>query len=175
MENLIIYKSTYGHAKKYAFWLQKILKCPMVDLIKIEGEEKIDIAKYDRIIFICGVYSLNLPIVTFIRDNYELIKNKSIYILAVGLADKDEEYLEKLKKRNRIEDFKVFYAFGGWPGEDMTITDKTAMKIMADVRGFLEKDFKYWQKIASKYKRKPVDLTSKDQLEELVNDIKNEK
>lgn len=174
MNSLIIYKTVYGFSKKYALWLSKSLKAKMIDVEKIQDEERADIEAYENIVFVSGVYGLQISIMPFIYDNYNLIKDKKIYILAVGLHDMTSEYIEILKRKNDMRCAKLYYAKGGWANEDLTLQDKAQVRFLASIRGAMDPNYKYFRKILKENLGKDTDYTDKKYIEPLVWDILKE-
>lgn len=174
MSSLIIYKTVYGFSKKYALWLSKTLNAKMIDVEKIEDEERADIEVYENIIFVSGVYGLQISIMPFIYDNYNLIKDKKIYILAVGLHDVASEYIEILKSKNDMRGTKLYYAKGGWANEDLTLQDKAQVRFLASIRGAMDPNYKYFRKILKENLGKDTDYTDKKYIEPLISDIKRD-
>lgn len=174
MNSLIIYKTVYGFSKKYALWLSKELGAKMIDVEKIEDEERADIEAYSDIIFISGIYGLQISVMPFIKGNYNLIKGKKIYILAVGLHEDTPEYIEVLKNKNGIKDTKLYYARGGWSEEDLTFQDKAQVRILASIRGAMNPEYKYFRKMLKENLGKSIDYTDKKYIKQLILDVKND-
>lgn len=174
MSSLIIYKTVYGFSKKYALWLSKSLNAKMIDVAKIEDEERADIEVYENIIFVSGVYGLQISIMPFIYDNYNLIKDKKIYVLAVGLHDMTSEYIEILKSKNDMRGAKLYYAKGGWANEDLTLQDKAQVRFLASIRVAMNPHYKYFRKILKENLGKDTDYTDKKYIEPLISDIKKD-
>lgn len=103
MDNvLVIYKSIYGSTKKYAKWIAEDLNCNVVEVKKVKIK---DLENYKTIIYGGGLYASGISGVSFIKKNYNKLKDKNIIVFTVGLSDtKMKENFESIKNRNFNED-----------------------------------------------------------------------
>lgn len=103
MDNVIvIYKSIYGSTRKYAKWIGEELNCDVVEVKKVKIK---DLENYKTIIYGGGLYASGISGASFIKKNYNRLKDKNIIIFTVGLSDpKVKENFESLKYKNFNED-----------------------------------------------------------------------
>jgi flavodoxin len=79
----IIYKTIYGSTKKYAKWLNESVKSDVFEMDSIN----VDLLKdYKTIIVMSGTYGGKIPFVSFLKNNWNLVKNKKIIAVALGAA-----------------------------------------------------------------------------------------
>jgi menaquinone-dependent protoporphyrinogen IX oxidase len=84
MNTIILYKTKLGSSKKYATWLGEAIGAPVSDF----GEEdKTDLSKFSRIIFLSGTYGGRMPLAKFLKNNWEILADKEVVAVALGLAD----------------------------------------------------------------------------------------
>ena len=78
MDNiLVIYKSIYGSTKKYAKWIAEDLNCNVVEVKKVKIK---DLENYKTIIYGGGLYASGISGVSFIKKNYNKLKQIMYYI-----------------------------------------------------------------------------------------------
>ena len=121
---LIIYKSKYGAARKYAQLLGKALNTAPVSIDQARSQT---VASADTVILCGGIYASSIAGLAFLKKNAALLKGKQTAIFAVGASPYDQKTLEDLKKRNlsgALEETPLFYGRGAWNEEAMTIKDK---------------------------------------------------
>ena len=87
-KGIIIYQSKYGATKKYVNWLIEETK---FDWIETPNAKIKEIEKYNTIILCGGIYASGIAGLSFLRKNYDAIKNKKMAIFCVG-ASPFEEY-----------------------------------------------------------------------------------
>ena len=99
MDNVIvIYKSIYGSTRKYAKWIGEDLNCDVVEVKKVKIK---DLENYKTIIYGGGLYASGISGASFIKKNYNKLKDKNIMIFTVGLSDpKVKENFERIKYKN---------------------------------------------------------------------------
>ena len=83
MKTLIAYKTRNGASKKYADWLAERYETEAKDFDVIE-EKDIKIAK--KVFVISGTYGGIMPLTDFVRSRWDILKNKDVHIIAVGMA-----------------------------------------------------------------------------------------
>ena len=94
-KTIVIYKTKYGSAKKYAHWISQSLGADLFDVKDVSVQM---LNSYDTIIYGGGLYAGGLLGFSFIKKNYELIKNKNVVVFAVGSSlnlDKTEEEINR--------------------------------------------------------------------------------
>ncbi len=81
---IVIYKSRYGFTKKYADWIAQSLDAEIMEAGKIKAS---DLQNYDVIIYGGGLYAGGVNGVSLIKDSFQSIADKSLYLFTVGAAD----------------------------------------------------------------------------------------
>ena len=136
MNAVIIYKSRYGSAKKYAEWIKEELGCD----IRSEKETKIaDLLKYDTIIYGGGLYSEVIAGVTLITKNIQKLNDKKIVVFTTGItpieySDYYDKYvIEKNFKQGVPENIKIFNFIGKMLLDELTPVHKAALKTLKKI------------------------------------------
>ena len=134
MSTVMIYRSKYGHTKRYADLIQKEIGCDVVNIKKLKKKE---IQKYNTVIFGTGVYMGKMKKLNTILN---LFKNKPIIIFACGGNNNVEEDIEQIKNSNFTQDQLEFHQFFYLPGGMDVSKVKGPMKFMFRIIGkMLEK------------------------------------
>lgn len=129
----VVYKSKYGSTKKYAQWIADdakavLYECSQVDINKL--------MEYDTIIYGGGLYASGIAGVSIITKNYNLIKDKSIIVFTVGLADPEnkEIFTNVIEKNFPSEEMrksiKFFHLRGGIDYKKLGIIHKSMMAML---------------------------------------------
>jgi len=83
MKTFITYKTKNGASKKYAEWLAQKYN---TEAIEFEHVDEKEIKATKKIYIISGTYGGVMPLTDFTRIHWNLIKNKDITLIAVGMA-----------------------------------------------------------------------------------------
>ena len=170
MNTIVIYRSKYGHTKRYAEMIAKELQC---NFVEIKGIKKAEMLDYDKVIFGTGVYMGKMRKLGKIKQAFS---NKPIVIFACGGNNNVAEDIAEIKKNNftkeELEFHKFFYLPGGMD--------------MSQIKGFMKFMFKFIAKILEKKKDKtrdeeeflrslknPEDLVDKKHIYDLVEYVKS--
>ena len=138
MSGIIIYKSKYGSAKKYAEWLKEATGFEMAEADKVKIEEVI---KHDTIIFGGGIYAGGISGVAFLKKNISKLQGKKIVAFCCGASPYDADFMKALKERNlsgELSGIPLFYCRGGCDIANMHFADKTLCKML--VKSVSKKD-----------------------------------
>lgn len=96
METLILYRSKNGATEQYAKWIEeKIPNSTSKDIQALKKLPKTELDKYDKIIIGSGTYAGRISAEKFLKENWELLKHKPIYLFVVGLFPQDSEMSKK--------------------------------------------------------------------------------
>ena len=120
MSDVVVYKSIFGATKIYANWVAGFLK---VEAFKFGEANKSVLSCNDRVIVLSGTYAGQMPLTKFLKDNWAILKDKDVYVVAVGCSDKNSEGIEiayngiPLEIRERIHYYNVM---GAMPFSDKT-------------------------------------------------------
>lgn len=88
MTTNIYYKSTFGSTKKYANWLGQATKS---DIHTFRDVNKNTINKSQIIVVMSGTYAGQMPLITFLKNNWDILKDKTVIAVAVGAADPNDD------------------------------------------------------------------------------------
>ena len=122
---VILYKSKYGAAKKYAELLGAELSCSLLENSGLHAEQ---VGEYDNIVLCGGIYASGVAGISFLKKNYDALKEKNIVVFAVGASPYDEKIILELKQRNlagELSGIPLFYGRGAWDEEGMSWMDRT--------------------------------------------------
>lgn len=95
MKTAVIYKSHYGATETYAKWLAEDLGA---DLLQSDRVKPADLQQYQIIVYGGGLYAGGINGIALLTKNFELIKDKALYLFTVGAADvTDPENLKNIR------------------------------------------------------------------------------
>ncbi len=127
---VVIYQSKYGSTEKYAGWLAEELSC---DLIKTKEAKIEQVEKYDVCIIGGGLYASGIAGLSFLKKNYEKLKNKTLIVFAVGASPYEQKAFREIKEHNLkspMDMIPFFYFRGAWDQDKMTFTDRTMCNML---------------------------------------------
>lgn len=129
----VVYKSKYGSTKKYAHWIADDAKADLYECSQVDINKLIE---YDTIIYGGGLYASGIAGVSIITKNYNLIKDKSIIVFTVGLADPENKEIfttvieKNFPSEEMRESIKFFHLRGGIDYKKLGIIHKSMMAIL---------------------------------------------
>ena len=173
MSGVIISRSKYGAADKYALWIAEETGFDVVEAKKADIK---NIVKYDTVIIGGGVYASAIAGISFLKKNYSALKGKKIVVYSCGAAPYDKEIVDILRKKNlpgELSDIPLFYYQGMWDLEGMNFADKAMCKMY--VKMLDKKDpstVKAWEKPFLEAKDKKCDWTDKKYIAPLLEELK---
>lgn len=131
MKKLVIYKSKTGYTEKYAKWIAAETDSEIFRLKDID----IDIVRdYDVIVYCGGLYAGGILGFSFIKKNFEKLKNKKVIVVAVGATIKKEEAKQEVKNKNLLpcmeNQVEFFLLRGGLNYKRMCFFDKVLMFLL---------------------------------------------
>lgn len=121
---LILYKSKYGAAEKYARMLAEKLGAALLENKKLRPEQ---LKPFDAIIYCGGIYAGGVAGITLLRKNAALLNGKKVAVLAVGASPYDDKVIAQVKAQNLAglpEGTALFYGRGAWDESVMTAGDR---------------------------------------------------
>lgn len=170
----IVYKSKYGSTKRYAQILQNHLAA---DIIESKDANIAQLTQYDVLVFAGGIMGSGIAGLSFLKQNYEALRNKHIYLLGVGASKPRQAILEEMRKRNlkgELIGLPLFYARGLWDVKKLRFVDKQMCKMLYKVLS------KKAASELSEYDREYIeryyesnDWVSEEQVQPLIEAIKN--
>jgi menaquinone-dependent protoporphyrinogen IX oxidase len=172
----VIYKTKYGSTKKYAGWIALKLDADLYEVTDIRPKHLLE---YDIIIFGGGLYKGKINGINFIKDNYDKIKDKDIFIFTVGMETVDMTKKDSIIKSNldnfNDDGFMLYNFKGEYEYKSLNFIDKILMK---GFKKFIENknklDLTQDDLNVLKGFEEKVDLTDKKSIKVLIDDI-NEK
>lgn len=124
-KGVIIYKSKYGAAKKYANWLVEMTGFDCME----ETKAKVDtLLPYEIIIWCGGIYASGIAGLSFLKKHMKKLYGRKILIFCVGASPYDENALNGIKAHNLkgdLQEIPLFYGRGMWDESRMTWGDRT--------------------------------------------------
>lgn len=114
MKTIIFYKSETGFTKEYVDLLKPRIECEEAFDIKYLRKKKLK--EYNNFVFLGPLRNnVILGLDKFLK-NYELIKEKNIFIFAIGVEPYSEEKKENIIMANGLELYHVrlYFATGGF-------------------------------------------------------------
>lgn len=161
MVQSIVYKSNTGHTKQYAEMLSEILKVPAYHL----KEAKVKLKKKDEIIFLGWICASKI-------QGLNKIKRYHVRCVgAVGVYPPEEEYINNLKKSNKLS-YELFYLRGGIDYHKLTGFKKKMLKFVGNM---MEKENKPENQEMIALFKTGVNYVSEKNLEPLLTFINREK
>lgn len=135
-ETVLIYKSQYGSAKKYAQWISKELGCELYEVSQVKKPE--DLLNYGTIIFGGGLYAGGINGVSLLTKNFQKIKDRNLVVFTVGLASTaDTSIFEPILRKNFTQEMRerirFFHLRGGIDYKKLGLAHKSMMAMMKAV------------------------------------------
>lgn len=166
---IILYQSKYGATKKYVDWLVEETKFKIIVTSKANINK---VKQYDFIILAGGIYASGISGLSFLKKNYNDIKDKKIAVFCVGASPYEEKAFKQICEhnlKNDIKDIPMFYGRGAWDEEKMTFKDKTLCKMLQKVVAKQDpKTYEPWQKALMSAVGQKCDWTEKKYLQPLL-------
>jgi menaquinone-dependent protoporphyrinogen IX oxidase len=135
MKILLLYKTVYGSTKEYALYIKK--QIPEAETFDINGFDSKSLVNYDVVILGSRTYMGSIQGLKFLKDNWEVLKDKKVFLFTVGIKLQNEKSSENTYNmipeeiRNVIEYIKV-------PGRivynKLTMWDKFVVNIVKPPR-----------------------------------------
>jgi len=170
---VVLYKSKYGAAKKYAEWLSQELGCDLL----LADEAKIErILKYDTIILGGGIYASGIAGIAFLKKNYGKLSGKKLAVFAVGASPYNERAMAALRERNlkgELADIPCFYCRGAWNEEIMSWRDKTLCKMLKKAVSKKDpKTYEPWESALVDAIGSSCDWTNKENIKDIIDFVR---
>ena len=89
MKTLLLYKSKWGSTKQYAEWIKEAVSS--IELADLDTFDSSRLNDYDRIVIGSRVYMGRIQAQKYLVDNWNILKNKKLYVFSVGLVPADSE------------------------------------------------------------------------------------
>lgn len=128
---IVLYRSKYGYTKRYADWLASSLCCEAIDTRKIQTSQ---LDQYDTIVFGGGIYAGGISGISLITKNFERLKDRTLAVFTVGLADpKTSDIFAEVKRQftpEMIQKIHFFHFRGGMDFPNLSLVDRLMMSMM---------------------------------------------
>lgn len=170
MKPVILYRSKYGSAKKYAGWLAEALGCPAYDVKSFRPQLLQDV---DTVVFGGGIYASGIAGIVFLRKNEPLLSQKRLAVFAVGASPYDEQAFAAVRSKNMkgfLERVPCFYLRGAFDEGVLKPADRFLIGLLK--RAVLKKDpaqYEPWQKALAETIGRKGDWTAKENLRPLLD------
>lgn len=169
---LVIYKSKYKSAERYARWISEELGSELVEASRVDRDK---LEGYDVIIFGGSLYAVGIIGLSVIKENFDKIKAKKVVIFSVGASPANPETLQEVKSKNftaeMLEKVEYYHFRGAFDFKKLNLIDKILMfflKLKLQLKKTLSNDEKG---MLAAYKT-PVDWTNKKAIAPLVESVK---
>lgn len=123
MKTVVVYKSSTGFTKTYAEWIADELKCDIMDLKAVKGNE---LDGYEVVIY--GGWIMGNMITGL--DKINKMNLKKLVVFAVGSMPGSDTVVENIKLQNKLGDAHFFYMPGGFHFEELNFMIRTMLKTM---------------------------------------------
>ena len=175
MNNIIIYGSNYGTTEQYA---KELSKRTNIEAISFENVQEIN--KYDKIIYIGGLYAGGVLGMSKTLRKLTNIQNKTIIIATVGLADPtDEKNINNIRNNIKFQiskeiydKAKIFHLRGGIDYSKLKFFHKTMMKMLYNaVKNIPQEKLSSENKAMIETYNKKVNFVNFSDLDKIISEI----
>ena len=175
MSGVIVYKSKYGSAEKYAKWLSDATGYKAVSVKQADINE---VQNCETVIMAGAVYASGISIVSYLKKNIAKLKGKKLAVFTCAASPYDEKFFNELIKLNMKDDLEgipVFYGRGAFDMKNMSFSDRTLCKMLRKAVSKKDpKDYELWESALMEVSEdESADWTDKSYLEPLIEWIKN--
>lgn len=175
-KGIILYQSKYGATRKYAGWLKETAH---FDCMETKEADIRQIKGYDIIILGGGIYASGIAGISFLKKNFQHLKNKKLAVFCVGASPYDEKAFQEIRSHNLPGDFMhipCFYCRGAWDEKALSFKDRALCKMLKRaIAGQAPSTYAPWQNAFMEASRQDkCDWTDKKYLEPLIAYIDSE-
>lgn len=164
MENksIIYYKSNTGFSKMYAEILKPKIEATLI--LDIKNIKKKDILNYKNIIFIGPLRNNNILGLKKFLKKYKSMKNKNIFVLAVGMEQETLEKREIVINMNRLHKYhlRLYFLMGGFNFNKFSNFKKRIFNLYLKTQS---ND----SSLLSNLKNQAIDFVNSDNLDKMVS------
>lgn len=170
MKTIVVYKSKYGYAKKYAEWIAEELGCDIKENAALG-----DVLGYDMIICGGGIYAGTINGAKLVTKNLGKLSGKRLILFAVGSnsgADKDiVPFWNKALTPEQQKQIAHFYLRGGFDYGRLNGGDRLMMNLLKSHLKKIKDPDEETRGLLAAYET-PVDFTDKERLKELLEYVR---
>ncbi len=173
---IVIYRSKYGSAKKYARWIAEKTGFRCTEASKCcfdkpkPGMETP--TSYDTVIFCGGIYASGIAGLSLLRKHYPKLRTKKLAVFCVGASPYDQKAFEEIRAHNlkgELSGIPLFYGRGAWDEKAMSFKDRTLCRILQKSVAKIDPSKQEpWMKALSCAAGKQCDWTDEKYLEGLM-------
>lgn len=167
---IIVYKSKYGAAEKYAKWLKEMTGYDCNETDKAEADT---VMLYDSVVLCGGIYASGIAGLSFLKKNIGKLRGKRIAVLCVGASPYDENAFSEIKNRNftgNLKDIPAFYARGAFDEDRMNFRDRTMCRMLRkSIAKKTPDEYEPWMEALMEAEGKSCDWTDKKYLAPLAD------
>ena len=172
MNGIVIYRSKYGAARKYAEWISERTGFVLKDIVDVRQK---DILAADNVVVGFGVYAATLPGINFLSRNSRDLVGKRVFIYACGASPYDERAVEELHDKvfvGPLEPLPLFYMRGAFDINSMSFMDRQMCRMLIGaVRRKEPEEREPWERALLEAGNTRKDWSSPDQLDGLLEAI----
>ena len=172
MNGIVIYRSKYGAAKRYAEWISERTGFVLRDIVDVRQR---DVLQAENVVIGFGVYASVLPGMNFLHKHSKDLIGKRVFVYACGASPYVEDMVVDLRRRNltgELEPLPLFYMRGAFDMGAMSFMDRKLCSLMIrTIRGKDPSQLESWEKVLLESGDTPRDWRSPDQLEALLDAI----
>lgn len=172
MNGIVIYRSKYGAAKKYAQWISARTGFVLKDIVDVRQK---DILEAENVVVGFGVYAKVLPGINFLSKHCKDLIGKRVFIYACGASPYNEREVRELHENvftGPLEPLPLFYMRGAFNMNAMSFMDRQMCRMLIGaVRRKAPEERESWEKALLEAGDTPKDWTSEEQLEPLLEAI----
>ena len=111
---LVVYKSRYGAAERYAKWIAEALGCEALPMDQVKTATLLE---YRMLIFGGGLYMGRINGIAALTRRFQELKDKTLLVFTAGLTEPtDDGYYTFLYTRNFTEKMRKQIHFFAFPG-----------------------------------------------------------
>ena len=174
-KTVVIYKSKYGSAKRYAEWIAEETKADLFDASNIKADK---LTEYDTIIYGGSLYAVGILGLKLIKDNFEKLNDKKIVIFSVGASSETQAAHDAVVKNNFTDEMMAkihfFMLRGAFDFNKLNTGDKMLMGLMKmRLKSIKAEDMDEDQKGLLDSYDNPVDFVDRGAIEPILRCLKD--
>ena len=171
---IILYRSKYGAAKRYANWLAQETGFDCVEI----GKADIDAVRQVPAVILCGgIYAGGIGGIGWIQAHWQALQGCKLAVFAVGASPWDADALRELRARNLkppMEKIPCFYGRGAWDESVMGLRDRVLVKLLKKMTAKQDPaGYEPWQAALMSAGSGLADWTDRAYLRPLLDAIEN--
>ena len=171
---IILYRSKYGAAKRYANWLAQATGFDCVEI----GKADIDAVRQVPAVILCGgIYAGGIGGIGWIHAHWQALQGCKLAVFAVGASPWDADALRELRARNLkppMEKIPCFYGRGAWDESVMGFRDRVLVKLLKKMTAKQDPaGYEPWQAALMSAGSGLADWTDRAYLRPLLDAIEN--